>query len=101
MIRIGEIVIHAQSFRDGFVFGELLAMVYKAGEKLMVDFAGDKLPYVDPETGEIAKAEVFVACIRDFGSNPRPRFNTYSRQMFLEKHSEEAAVEKFREVLQH
>ena len=41
----------------------VLAMTYKAGEKLMVDFAGDKLPYVDPETGEIVKAEVFVACM--------------------------------------
>ncbi len=41
----------------------VLAMTYKAGEKLMVDFAGDKLPYVDPETGEIRKAEVFVGCM--------------------------------------
>lgn len=29
----------------------------------MVDFAGDKLSYVDAETGEIIKAEVFVACM--------------------------------------
>lgn len=27
----------------------------------MVDFAGDKLNYVDAETGEIIKVEVFVA----------------------------------------
>ena len=39
----------------------VLSMTYKPGEKLMVDFAGDKLPYIDPETGEIVKAEVFVA----------------------------------------
>ena len=36
---------------------------YKPGEKLMVDFAGDKLSYVDPDTGEIIKVEVFVACM--------------------------------------
>ncbi len=41
----------------------VLAMTYKAGEKLMVDFAGDKLSYIDPETGEVLKAEVFVACM--------------------------------------
>ena len=29
----------------------------------MVDFAGDKLSYVDPDTGEIIKVEVFVACM--------------------------------------
>ena len=31
--------------------------------KTMVDFAGDKLSYVDAETGEIVKVEVFVACM--------------------------------------
>ena len=41
----------------------VLAMTYKPGEKLMVDFAGDKMPYIDPDTGEIKKAEVFVACM--------------------------------------
>lgn len=29
----------------------------------MVDFAGDKLSYVDAATGEIIKVEVFVACL--------------------------------------
>ncbi len=41
----------------------VLAQTYKPGEKLMVDFAGDKLSYIDTETGEIVKAEVFVACM--------------------------------------
>lgn len=41
----------------------MLAMTYKPGEKLMVDFAGDKMPYIDPDTGEIKIAEVFVACM--------------------------------------
>ena len=39
----------------------VLSNTYKPGEKLMVDFAGDKLSYVDVETGEIVKVEVFVA----------------------------------------
>ncbi|MCF0224530.1 MAG: IS21 family transposase, partial [Fibrobacter sp.] len=41
----------------------VLSNTYKPGEKLMVDFAGDKLSYVDIETGEEIKAEVFVACL--------------------------------------
>ena len=34
---------------------------HKAGEKLFVDFAGQTIPIVDPETGEITEAQVFVA----------------------------------------
>ena len=41
----------------------VLAQTYKPGEKLMIDFAGDKLSYIDTETGEIMKVEVFVACM--------------------------------------
>jgi transposase len=32
-------------------------------EKLYVDFAGDTFSYVDRETGEVLKAQVFVACL--------------------------------------
>lgn len=41
----------------------VLTDTYKPGEKLMVDFAGDKMSYVDVETGEIIKVEMFVACL--------------------------------------
>jgi len=37
---------------------------HKAGEKLFVDWVGGPLPnYIDPETGEIRKAQVFAATI--------------------------------------
>jgi len=36
---------------------------HKAGEKLFVDFSGLMIPWVDKETGEIYKAEVFVAVL--------------------------------------
>jgi transposase len=36
---------------------------YKAGDKLFIDFAGDKLHYVDPNTGEIVPVEVFVGIL--------------------------------------
>lgn len=41
----------------------VLTETYNPGEKLMVDFAGDKLSYIDADTGEIVKVEVFVACM--------------------------------------
>jgi glycosyltransferase involved in cell wall biosynthesis len=44
-------------------------------------------------------AEEFIAQINDFIAHPRPKFNEYSRMIFLEKYSEEAVVEKFRNVL--
>lgn len=36
---------------------------HKVGDKVYVDFAGEKLPYVDTDTGEIRYAEVFVAIL--------------------------------------
>lgn len=41
----------------------VLTGTYRPGEKLMIDFAGDKLHYVDTETGEMVATEVFVACM--------------------------------------
>ena len=61
-------------------------------------FVGYDVNY-DKVGGKCNTAEEFIACIQDFEQHPRPRFNTYSRQMFLEKYSEEAVVEKFKMVL--
>lgn len=36
---------------------------HKAGDKMFIDFAGDKLHLVDPLTGEIIPVEVFVAIL--------------------------------------
>lgn len=46
-----------------------LTETYVAGEKLFVDFAGDTLEYVDLDTGEIIKVQVFVATLpyTDYG----------------------------------
>lgn len=40
-----------------------MRMEHKAGDKLYVDFAGDKLTIVDEQTGEITEVEVFVAIL--------------------------------------
>ena len=41
----------------------VMHMEHKAGDKLYVDFAGDKLGITDPQTGEIKPVEVFVAIL--------------------------------------
>ncbi len=61
-------------------------------------FVGYEVDY-DKVGGKCNTADEFIARIKDFEKNPRPRFNAYSRQMFLEKYSEESVVKKFREVL--
>lgn len=44
-------------------------------------------------------AEEFILAINDFCKHPRPRFNEYSRQTFLEKYSKTALIEKFRQAI--
>jgi transposase len=41
----------------------VLRQTYKAGEKLFVDYAGPTIPVVDPNTGEIWPAHIFVAVL--------------------------------------
>lgn len=36
---------------------------HKAGEKLFIDYAGQKIPITDPKTGEIRPAEMFVSVL--------------------------------------
>ncbi len=36
---------------------------HKAGDKVYVDYAGEKLHYVDPQTGEVVYTEVFLAIL--------------------------------------
>lgn len=47
----------------------ILKDLYVGGEKAFVDFAGGKMEYVDLDTGEVHKAEIFVACLpaTDYG----------------------------------
>ena len=36
---------------------------HKAGDKVFVDYAGERLEYIDPTSGEVCRAEVFVAIL--------------------------------------
>jgi transposase len=41
----------------------VMHMEHKAGEKMYVDYAGQKLQLIDPESGEVIPVEVFVAIL--------------------------------------
>ena len=45
-------------------------------------------------------ADEFIAAVNDFCRHPRPRFNEYSRKIFLEQYSADRMVDKFRAVLE-
>jgi len=40
-----------------------MRQVHRAGEKLFIDYAGDTVPIVDADTGEISRAQIFVAVL--------------------------------------
>ena len=42
----------------------------------------------------------FVAAINDFCSHPRPHFNAYSREVFVNQYSADRMVDKFRAVIE-
>lgn len=41
----------------------VLRQTYRAGEKLLTDFAGDTLALIDPQTGEVSPVYLFVAVL--------------------------------------
>ena len=41
----------------------VMRMDHKAGEKLFVDYAGDTIGVIDPETGELREAQLFVVVL--------------------------------------
>jgi len=40
-----------------------MVLQHIAGEKLFIDFAGDRLSYNDPQTGKVIYCQFFVACL--------------------------------------
>lgn len=41
----------------------VMRFTHKAGEKMFIDFSGDKAHYQDPQTGKIIEAELFVSVL--------------------------------------
>lgn len=40
-----------------------MRQVHRSGEKMFVDFCGKTMPVIDPKTGEISKAQIFVGVL--------------------------------------
>ena len=49
--------------------------------------------------GKCNTADEFIEKINEFAASPRPRFNVYSRQLYLDNYTESAMVESMRKVL--
>ena len=49
--------------------------------------------------GKCNTADDFIMKIKEFEASPRPRFNAYSRQLYLERYSEPTLVENMKNVL--
>ncbi|HZU15985.1 MAG TPA: IS21 family transposase [Candidatus Dormibacteraeota bacterium] len=41
----------------------VMRLSYAGGDRMFVDFAGDRMSWVDPDTGEVHAAEIFVAVL--------------------------------------
>ena len=62
-------------------------------------WSGYELDYSKAGACVIAPDE-FVAAIEDFCRHPRPRFNAYSRDIFVSQYSADRMVARFRAVLE-
>ena len=49
--------------QHGRTLDPVMRFEHKAGEKLFVDFSGDRPSYIDRETGEVIEPELFVAVL--------------------------------------
>jgi transposase len=58
-----------------------------AGEKLFVDWAGDKLPYIDPESGEVREASLFLAVLGASNYTYAEAFADERTESFLAAHA--------------
>jgi transposase len=59
---------------------------HKAGEKLFVDWAGDTVPIIDPESGEVTGASLFVAVLGASNYTYAEAFADQRTESFLTAH---------------
>jgi transposase len=59
--RYSQFCWHYQRFRDGLK--RSMRQVHRAGDKLFIDYSGDTLPVIDASTGEIRRAQLFIAVL--------------------------------------
>lgn len=53
---------YCQRYRDwSLTLKRSMRQVHKAGEKLFIDYCGPTIPIINPDTGEVVDAQIFVA----------------------------------------
>lgn len=53
-----------KNYRDHIkTLNPVMRQKHKAGEKTFVDYAGMTMPWIDPASGEVFEAEIFVGCL--------------------------------------
>ena len=60
---------------------------HRAGEKLFVDWAGDTLPYIDPVTGEVHEAHLFLAVLGFSNYTFARAYENERTESFLDAHA--------------
>lgn len=71
---------YCQNYRDWAArLDVVMRHEHRAGEKMFVDYAGQTVPVIDQETGEIQKAQIFVAVLG--ASNYTYAEATFSQQI--------------------
>jgi len=63
-----------------------MRQVHKAGEKMFVDYSGLTMETIDQKTGEISKAEVFVAALGASGYSYAEASTSQQKQDFIASH---------------
>ena len=63
-----------------------MRQTHKAGEKMFVDYAGMTVPIIDITTGEVKKAQVFIACLGASNYTYAEATWTQTREDWLSSH---------------
>jgi len=64
-----------------------MRQIHKAGEKMFVDYSGLTMDIIDPSTGAIEKAEIFVACLGASGYSYAEASKSQKKGCFINSHT--------------
>lgn len=83
---------YSQHVKSAKLPSTVLADMHEPGEKLYIDFAGDTMSYIDVETGEVVRVQVFVAVLP---------YSNYAFAMAVPSQSQDDFVYALRCCLEH
>lgn len=63
-----------------------MRQVHKAGEKMFIDYSGLRMDIIGRQTGEVRKAEIFVACLGASGYSYAEASDSQKKASFINSH---------------